>query len=298
MQCADLERYLEAFLDGRLGRSRSAILRRHLALCGGCRARVERLRQFERDMQRRFRSMEQTGSVWHGLELDLVASSRGDATSHLMALPRIPPPLRSHVADTLSPPGRGRRRLLLPTGARARGRASRFAGVVLIAMALGTVYQVTRTYLQPDDDVEAAAQAYLQLLRDDHTLAVHSEDAAQIRAWLSHELGRPVPEPPVPEGFRLVGADRAALATGAAGALVYGREAPAAASGDDSVVLFLQPLPIEEAASAGAPAGDGAAATAPRLEGRLHELTWEASSFRYTLVSREPPDEELHRFVR
>ena len=29
MRCGDLERYLEAFLDGRLGRSRSSVLRRH-----------------------------------------------------------------------------------------------------------------------------------------------------------------------------------------------------------------------------------------------------------------------------
>jgi len=52
MLCSDLERYLEAFLDGRLGRSRTIILRRHLGLCGPCRARVERLRRFERELGR------------------------------------------------------------------------------------------------------------------------------------------------------------------------------------------------------------------------------------------------------
>ena len=74
MRCGDLERYLEAFLDGRLNRGRRIVLRRHLALCGTCQTRVERLRQFERETQRRFRALEEPGSVWAGLALDLVGS--------------------------------------------------------------------------------------------------------------------------------------------------------------------------------------------------------------------------------
>ena len=66
MRCGDLERYLEAFLDGRLDRGRRIVLRRHLSLCGACQTRVERLRQFERETQRRFRALEEPSSVWEG----------------------------------------------------------------------------------------------------------------------------------------------------------------------------------------------------------------------------------------
>lgn len=290
MQCGDLERYLEAFLDGRLGRSRSAILRRHLAICGGCRARVERLRQLERELQRRFRSMEQTGSVWQGLELDLVASSRAGASHHLLAPPQALPPAHDGAGGPL-PPAPSRRHPLLAARPKARRRASSLAGIALIAMALGAVYQLARPYLGPGGDAEAAALAYGELMRSDRTLAVHSEDAARVQDWLSHELERVVPEPPVPEGFRLIGADRAELATGEAMALVYGR---AGAEGDAGapLILFVQPLPAEAAA-----AGDGPTGPAAAPQGDLQGLTWEAGSFRYRLVGRGAAEEELRRFA-
>ena len=89
MQCSDLERYLEAYLDLRLGRSRGAILRRHLSACAHCRARVEHLRAFERDLQRSFRAMERAQSVWTGLEPDLVRS--GGLAEGSPALPFLGP---------------------------------------------------------------------------------------------------------------------------------------------------------------------------------------------------------------
>ncbi|MEK0082637.1 zf-HC2 domain-containing protein [Benzoatithermus flavus] len=293
MQCGDLERYLEAFLDGRLGRSRSAILRRHLAICGGCRARVERLRQFEREMQRRFRSMEQVGSVWQGLELDLVASSRSGAAHHLLPLPRVLPPPRSSAATETPPtPGPNRHRPLLVSRVTARGRASGLVGVVLIAMALGTVYQLARTSLRTDDGIDPTVQAYSQLIRGDHVLALRSDDAERLQAWLSQELERPVPPLPIPEGFRPVGADRAELATGEAGVLIYGRS-ETAADAETPVALFVQPLPAEARAPAPKPSGVAALHDA----GDLRELTWETGSFRYTVIGRGTPEEELRRFV-
>jgi anti-sigma factor RsiW len=285
MQCGDLERYLEAFLDGRLGRSRGAILRRHLAACGGCRARVERLRQFERDMQRRFRSMEETGSVWQGLELDLVASSRSTTAGHLLAPPRHLPAAREESAEAPALPEPAGHHPMVAARRTARGRASRLAGVVLIAMALGALYQAARLHLGPGD-AEAAARAYLELLREGRSLALRSEDADQLQAWLSTELGTPMPEPPEPAGFRLLGADRAALASGAAGALVYGSPE---GSSDGPVVLFVQPAEAEAGASA-------EAAAEPHAEEGLHELVWQSASFRYRLVGRQP-HEALQQFV-
>jgi anti-sigma factor RsiW len=290
MQCGDLERYLEAFLDGRLGRSRSAILRRHLAICGGCRTRVERLRQFERDMQRRFRSMEETGSVWQGLELDLVASSRAAAAGHLLALPRAATGPGPGGEEAPPAAGQDSHHPLVAARHRGRGRASRLAGVVLIAMAVGAVYQLAQAYLLPDDDAGLAAGAYLGYLREGRPLAMRSTDAGQLQAWLAAELGTPVPPPAVPSGFTLVGADRAALSSGAAAVVVY---ADQDAQSAPPVMLFMQPLPAE-AANRGEVLPDEPDAYA---EEGVNELSWDSQTIRYILVGRQP-DDELRRFAR
>ena len=88
MQCDDLERYLEGFLDGRLGRTRTSVLKRHLAGCVGCRVRLERLRHFERDINKRLHIGERAESVWTALEIDLVRSAQ-IATPALPAPPRL-----------------------------------------------------------------------------------------------------------------------------------------------------------------------------------------------------------------
>lgn len=288
MQCGDLERYLEAFLDGRLGRSRSAILRRHLALCGSCRARIERLRQFERDMQRRFRSMNQDESIWRGLELDLVAAGRG-TSGPLLALPRLLPAPATPPSGGSKAPTRQGRHPMLAVRAGPRGRTSRLAGVVLIAMALGAVYQFARDYLAPAEDGPAAVtRAYQELVGESHALALSSEDPDQLEAWLSTELGAPVDLPVTPAGYRPLGADRAGLDSGPAAAVVY------AAIGDDpgvAAVLF-----VEAAAPADVAA---AAATEPvpdRGPASLRELSWNRAQVRYTLLSERPLD-ELRAFV-
>lgn len=276
MQCGDLERYLEAFLDGRLGRSRSAILRRHLALCGGCRARVERLRQFERDMQRRFRSMDPDQSIWRGLELDLVAASRG-GSGPLLALPRLLPPQGQPAGEGGQGPGPRRGHPILASRPGAKSRASRLAGVVLIAMALGSLYQLARTYLAPAEEMEATARAYAALRSREHELALSSDDARQLEAWLAAELGVPVALPPTPTGYRPLGADRATLASGEAGAVVYADShgVPGAA-----LVLFVEPLPAGDAPAPSEEAADG-----------LHELSWSHAALRYTLVGDRPVEE-------
>ena len=113
MLCSDLERYLEAFLDGRLGRSRTTILRRHLGLCGPCRARVERLRRFEREIGRQIGATagEVPPSVWQGLEIDLVRSLSLAGTDLIPllrpgppGLPRLRPPTARAQPRQAPPP--------------------------------------------------------------------------------------------------------------------------------------------------------------------------------------------------
>lgn len=288
MQCGDLERYLEAFLDGRLGRSRGAILRRHLAMCGGCRARVERLRQFERDMQRRFRSMNQDPSIWQGLELDLVASGRS-GNGHILALPRLLPAARHDLPpDTGATPVRARHPMLA-TRSSARSRGSRVAGLVLIAMALGTIYQLARAQLGPDGPTEAAGQVYQTLLQEDRPLALPSGDTERLQAWLAEELGAPVTLPATPSGYQALGAARADLPSGNAAAIIYGRVASEA----EQPVLLLVELP-EPGTVAEAEASPQVEETATNAG--LHELTWSRAPYRFTLVG-PGPREELRRFV-
>src|SRR5689334_11225728 len=162
MLCSDLERYLEAYLDGRLGRSRTTILRRHLGLCGPCRARIERLRRFEREVGRQFgtHGAAEQASLWQGLEVDLVRSfSVGGAEiiPLLRPLPPSAPRLRPPAAREPARPARAGR-----VAVGLRRRLSRLGGVLAIALALGTLYEMARAWVAPVDPAEAAMQAYLE----------------------------------------------------------------------------------------------------------------------------------------
>lgn len=281
MRCGDLERYLEAYLDGRLSRGRRTVLRRHLALCSGCQARVERLRQFERETQARFRALEEPVSVWEGLALDLVGSQESIGEGRLLALtrPSAPRPFADRPPSCLDLPR--------PSGRRARpgmrpGRAvaSRLAGVVLIAMALGAVYELAR-----GERVQTvtgwAARAYLEQQRmaapDLATANPHRADE-----WLTAELGRPVPPVQVPAGFHLVGVSRAELEGSPGGVVIYIGDAPTEAA---TVMLFVRPL-----------AGSAPASADAAIEQPLRELSWGADGLGYAVVGPIPED-QLRQFV-
>lgn len=282
MECGDLERYLEAFLDGRLSRSRAALLRRHLLGCSACQARVERLRQFERDMQRRFRALEQSTSIWQGLELDLVVSSRAATTSRLLALPRLVSSSPGRERNVAGPGQRRRPRPLSTVQKTGRGKASRWVGIALVAMALGSVYQLMRSSDSPGDDLAAAADAYLELLNETTAPVMRSDDTEKVRRWVANELSAGVPALPSPPGYRLLGADRAMLASGTAGALFYARDR---AEQEAPVVLFISPAP--EADSTSGSSSVPSLQTADRSG--LQEIAWDAGGFRYTAVGRQSP---------
>jgi anti-sigma factor RsiW len=291
MRCGDLERYLEAFLDGRLGRSRGAVLRRHLTLCAYCQARVERLRQFERDTQRRFRALEQPSSVWEGLELDLVGTSGAVGAGRFLAAPRVMAAGLEPGPDPVAQPARrtsGHPLVALVAGRRAaRNGASRLAGVLLVAMALGSVYQLARASLDTGQDSEAIA-AYLGLTRDASEPALRSGDREKIGQWLSERLGEPVAVPSVPEGYQLLGAGQAPFARAKDGAVIY---AAAVGASDGPVLVFVRPgggsQVTVEPPSAALSGGPGA---------ELRELSWQADRFRYTVVGPQPED-QLRRFA-
>ena len=278
MRCGDLERYLEAFLDGRLGRSRSSVLRRHVALCASCQARIERLRQFERDTQRRFRAFEQPVSVWEGLELDLVGS--GNVVAGHLLTSRRAMVVGQEVGPREEPsPQRTVHRTLVTPRLSARGGASRLIGLLLVAMALGAAYQLARTGLEADGETDAA-EAYLGFTRagDDPTL--RSDDRRKVGEWLSGVLGQPVNVPPPPEGYRLVGASRASFAEADAGAVVY---ASGRGTSEAPVLLFVRPDPSKP--------GEAAAAdtiSAGGVDADLHDVSWQTDMLRFTAVGPRP----------
>ncbi|MEO1017331.1 MAG: hypothetical protein AAFY56_06515 [Pseudomonadota bacterium] len=164
MNCSDLDRYLEALLEQRLGRSRQAVMRRHVESCVNCQTRIQRLTQFERDLHRRFRSMETLERVWHSLELEAVrgaetAAPKGDSGKSVMALPapkavagRAP-----HKLDLTANPGvasRGQRRLALVQTADDQSLPSvslvqRILGVAIIALAFSALINFVTGHLVP-----------------------------------------------------------------------------------------------------------------------------------------------------
>jgi anti-sigma factor RsiW len=282
MRCGDLERYLEAFLDGRLGRSRTAILRRHLALCGACQGRVERLRQFEKDTRRRFRLTEQADSLWEGLELDLVGSSGAVGGGHLLAAPRPLGPLPGgEVGRSPATGGRAPRHPLVANRTRGRGAASKLAGAFLVAMALGAGYELLRGG-SDGHPAGSAERAYLDFRQGRAVPDLSSGEVGEVAAWLTTELGRPVALPPVPEGYRLVGAGRTDLAAGASGALIYSDVADPEAA---PVMLFVSPGPSGPADPVELPSASDA-------DG-LRQVRWGADRLSYTAVGSVPAERLL-----
>lgn len=145
MLCTDLDRYLEAYVDGRLGRSRTGVLRRHLEGCGRCRVKVDRLRQFERDVGSRLKTPGEARSVWQGLQTELtLTASRGGAEVMTRARLLGPgPPRRAIVAGDRPPATR------VPLPARGRRRLSQLAGLVALALACGAVLELSRGWVGP-----------------------------------------------------------------------------------------------------------------------------------------------------
>jgi anti-sigma factor RsiW len=278
MQCSDLERYLEAYLDLRLGRSRGAILRRHLSACPHCRARVEHLREFERGLQRSFRAMERAQSVWTGLEPDLVRS--GGLAESPPVLPFLTPvdaPRSvSALVDAMS-----RRPVRPPTrpdvsAARARARRAkikwwshRAIGVALLAAAsLGITMPMWRTW-QGGDAADAQMRAYAEWRGGDSTVQFATTSADGLRSWLVPQLGESLPELPAPSGFALVGGSVDERVSPALAFVVYHH-------GDDTTLLLVTPQ-----------AADSPASTEPVASSHngLSQLRWSQSGYAYSVVS-------------
>ncbi len=274
MHCSDLERYLEACLDGQLGESRRRALHDHLRLCRGCAERVDGLRRFEADLQLRLRAMRHEASLWQPLELEMVNGGPAAPT----AVPLDFVPIAETAASARVERGqRHRLRLQLPTAAaepKPKRRLQNLAGVALLAAAVGALADLTLNGLGMlgTDKRVALYRAYLDGSAD---LDVRTKEPGQLAAWFADRLDGPVDLPAPPSGFALVGgkAGEPGLGEQAALAVYATAEGPA--------------LLVIESSADRLPA-----VTEPTLalDNGLTRLDWQNGVHAYSLISALPPD--------
>jgi anti-sigma factor RsiW len=258
MECASLERYLEAYLEGRLRRAQWLVLRRHVMTCPSCRARVEELRQFEVDLHQRFRAMARTQRLWTGLELDLVGLPSAAGSSDLLP-PRAPrPPMASLTSALLPPPSRSRS-AIPATPQDAPVREPRWSVVALLCLVLAGVstggWVLIRSSPQATEDtsgdlrllggaepVDAAriAEPAAAQFEDSGTgslepvpvdLAQVDVQPAEVPDWLQVQLGQPV-DLALPPDITLLGGSELRIGT-------ESRPVVLAASRDDDRLMIL-----------------------------------------------------------
>lgn len=275
MHCSDLERYLEACLDGQLGESRRHALKEHLTVCRTCRERVDSLRRFEADLQRRLRAMQHEASLWQPLGLEVVADRPLSDAPPRPTILRKPLPRRG-----IAGPGASRH-ALRPGRAVASPPVQRrwlqnMAGGALLLAAFAALAELALGGL---DRLGGGARpdVYRAYLDGAVELDLRTREPARLASWLGEGLGRPVSLPAMPESFELVGGSRGetGLPEGAAVAIY--------ATSDGAAMLLIEPA--DEA-------GEQPSVFAPLLDADsgLNRLAWREGGHAYSLISALPPE--------
>ena len=272
MHCSDLERYLEACLDGQLGDSRRRALHDHLRLCRGCAERVDNLRRFEADLQRRLRAMQHEASLWQPLGL---ATVNGGPPPSVLP-PRAAPPAEAAIPARVRL--RHRFRVATPPPPaklepKAKRRLQNIAGAALLVAAVAALVDFALAgfgWLQGDKRT-AVYRTYLDGAAE---LDLLTHEPAQLEAWFAEKLGALVDLPAPPGAFALVGGKTgdADLTDGTALAVYRSAAGPAL-------------LVIENA-----PAGSVGVAPMPTLDDGLTRRDWQRGAYTYSLISPLPPD--------
>lgn len=227
MHCADLDRYLEAHLDGRLARTRAALLRRHLSVCASCRRRVLALDALARELNERVHHA-QGETIWSELLTpDVQRATLGPAATAVL-----PPPLPARAAT----PARGAPPALPVTpprsvepqpaspGALVRRLLVRTAGVVALAAALGAVFEFVAggRLLEPADRSLPAVPPEAGAVPNG-ALGIETANRELLASWFEAVFGETVPVPATPEGYELLGGRRELLAGAPVAVLIYRR---------------------------------------------------------------------------
>ena len=282
MHCPDLERYLEACLDGQLGDGRRQALHDHLAVCASCRGRVDGLRHFEADLQRRLRAMQHEASLWQPLGLETVGGT-GRAS-----LPTPPPGLAETGAGSQATldgtpdnaqPSTGGHPLRLLASRSASGpswwRLQNLAGAALLVAAVAAITDMALTGIGwlGGDKRQAVYRAYLD---GDLELDLRTSDPGKLETWLAKQLAAPVDLPDAPASFALVGgkAESPVLPDGSVMA-VYGED-------EGPALLFIETLDDSAPVAGGAPQ--------LAMQDGLTTLKWRDDRNAYSLLSALPSD--------
>lgn len=270
MQCSDLERYLEAHVDGRLGRAGSSILRRHLLGCPTCRGRVARLREFERDVRSRLQSTEHAMSLWQGLDREPALSLLAPRTEQ-EARPKRSTEIRARLPRPVVPVETG--------GTLRRTWSLRLAGLALLGLAAAGVVDTVRGVSGLD---ASTPEPDLLLKVAETTLGVQPRGAGmttgtpeEMRGWLEAQLGHPLPSLAAPSGYALTEGGVADVRGVPAALLHYNGIAKDAAR---SVLVLLEPLAAGSAAAA--------PANAATVSG-VRQVSWSADDFHYTAFAAD-----------
>ncbi|MEZ5847579.1 MAG: zf-HC2 domain-containing protein [Geminicoccaceae bacterium] len=218
MHCPDLERYLEAILDGRLGRGRTAVLQKHIAQCESCRARVDELRRFETDLRRRFRAMSDEESLWSHIDTGMdtgMAVTQG-STRIVERPPRRSPNPASTVdelppADAVAAPletarfsGKGGDRPLLR-------RLLPVAGMVL-AIGLAGLGLLGASHMLGFWSVEQGVdETYRAVADGSNPPGLRTDDGRMLQHWLTARLGLQLPAVPTDVSLPVTGGDVRAI---------------------------------------------------------------------------------------
>lgn len=283
MHCSELERYLEACLDGQLGDSRRQSLQDHLRLCRGCATRVEELKRFEADLQRRLRAMQHEVSLWQPLGLEVVEGGHARPEPPVALVPRGDDVPVETPGDGLLPAriGRGHRLRSAaparPVEPKPRRRLQNLVGVAILAAAAGALADLALSGVGwfAGDRRSVIYRAYLEGSAE---LQLETGEPARLSAWFADQLGEPVNLPTLPDDFTLIGgaADATGLAEDAALALYSTADGPA-------LLVIESSLDRPLAASAAEPE--------LAVEDGLSRLDWRNGPHVYSLVSALPPDE-------
>jgi len=283
MHCSDLERYLEACLDGRLGRGRTAILRRHLAACRTCRARVDALKSFEEELHRRFRCMDQAQSLWAPIELDLVGSGHPGGAPEEPATPRLlpPPKVEAAAAAASAAPSDHRAPVRQVRQQRQGVRGGRLLGLILVIAACGTVLRLGHDLVEPA--APPPTERYQAFLAGERGLELRTADAESLRQWFADRLDRSFPMPPRPEAFELIG----------------GRVDESVAGTPMAVIAYRNAEGVPTLVYARPQLGDAKMAMLRSLqeEEGVSRYSWENDGYSYAVVGPLPAD-KLSLFAR
>jgi anti-sigma factor RsiW len=221
MQCHDLQRQLESYLDGALGHAQQEALRRHLHRCPRCRAEVEAIRRFEDELAAAFTDGRTAPRLWERIALE-----QGPEVAFAPPPPKRPAqPAPARVLAGRGPSSFPRNKLRRPPPPVRRRRWTVVGAVVVLVVALGiALVEWDGGALDP------AARSLLQapilefeVFRDSgRALDQAGADPWKLQAWLADRVRVDLPPPAVAEGFELRGGRLSILMGRRAATYAYG----------------------------------------------------------------------------